>query len=103
MAEIHLVTAEAVVVEEQLSFTVAALCQASGASPELVQALVDEGLLEPSGQGPHDWRFGGDALAQARRSLRLLRDLELSVSGVALVMDLLAEIDRLRSQLRRRH
>lgn len=103
MAEIQLVTAEAVVVEEQLSFTAAALCRASGASPELVQALVDEGLLEPSGQGPHDWRFGGDALPQARRSLRLLHDLELSVSGVALVMDLLAEIDRLRSQLRRRH
>jgi hypothetical protein len=102
MAEIHVVATAAVVVEEQLSFTLATLCQASGASAEQVHALVGEDLLRPAGRGPADWQFGGDALPQTRRSLRLARDLELSVSGVALVLDLLAEIERLRSLLRRR-
>lgn len=102
MAEIHVITAEAVVVEEQLSFTLVALCQASGAGLEQVQAWVGEGLLRPTGQRPGDWRFDGEALSQTRRAFRLARDLELSPSGVALVMDLLAEIERLRSRLRRR-
>ena len=38
---------------------------------------------------------------QTRRALRLAHDLELSLSGVALVLDLLAEIERLQSALRR--
>lgn len=101
MAEIHVVATEAVVVEEHVSFTLISLCQASGADPEQVHALVNEGLLQPAGQGPSHWSFGGDALPRTRRALRLARDLELSVSGVALVMDLLAEIERLRSRLRR--
>ncbi len=102
MADLHIVTLAAVVVEEQLSFTLATLCQASGASAEQVHALVGENLLRPAGPGPSEWHFGGDALRRTRRALRLARDLELSLSGVALVLDLLADIERLQSRLRRR-
>jgi chaperone modulatory protein CbpM len=102
MAELVVITAETVVVEEHVSFTLSGLCQACGARADEVHALVGEGLLQPTGQGPEDWRFAGDALPQARRALRLARDLELGMPGVALVMDLLAEIDSLRAQLRGR-
>lgn len=102
MAEIHTVTTQAVVVEEHLSFTLLSLCRASGLDREQLDALVSEGLLQPTGLGPDEWTFGGDALPQARRALRLARDLDLSVPGVVLVMDLLAEIERLQSRLRRR-
>jgi chaperone modulatory protein CbpM len=101
MAEIYVRVTETVVVEEHVSFTLAALCQASGAEQEQVHALVGEGLLQPAGQGPEDWCFSGDALPQTRMALRLARDLELGLPGVAIVMDLLAEIERLRSRLRR--
>jgi chaperone modulatory protein CbpM len=100
MAAILVITTATVVVEEQLSFTLPALCQASGAEQALVQALVDEGLLQPTGQGPADWCFPGDALPQARKALRLARDFELDLAAVGLVMALLAEIDRLRSTQR---
>jgi chaperone modulatory protein CbpM len=101
MADLHVVTATAVIVEQQVSFTLVTLCQASGASAEQVHALVGEDLLRPVGSSPADWHFAGDALLQTRRSLRLARDLELNIAGVAVVMDLLAEIERLRSRLRR--
>jgi chaperone modulatory protein CbpM len=100
MDEILVRTTEAVVVEEDLSFTLQALCQASGAQQHWVHGLVGEGLLQPTGQGPADWQFSGDALSQTRRAWRLARDLELDLAAVGLVMDLLAEIDRLRSRLR---
>jgi chaperone modulatory protein CbpM len=101
MADTYVRTTESVVVEEHLEFTLTQLCQASGAEHEQVHALVGEGLLQPTGQRPEDWRFGGDALPKTRRAMRLARDLELSLPGVVIVMDLLAEIERLRSQLRR--
>jgi chaperone modulatory protein CbpM len=98
--EILVLTTEAVVVEEQVSFTLSALCQASGARQDWVHGLVGEGLLQPTGQGPDDWQFSGDALSLTRRALRLARDFELDLAAIGLAMDLLAEIDRLRSRLR---
>ena len=101
MADLIVLVTETVVVEEQLSFTLSALCRASGAGPAQVRALVDEGLLQPTGQGPQDWHFGGEALPQTRRALRLARDFQLDLAAVSLVMDLLAEIECLRARLHR--
>jgi chaperone modulatory protein CbpM len=100
MAENFVLTNETVVVEEQVSFTLPDLCRASGAGHELVRGLVFEGLLQPRGQGPDDWRFSGDALPQTRKALRLAHDFELDLAAVCLVIELLAENDRLRSGLR---
>jgi chaperone modulatory protein CbpM len=101
MTDIKLRMTETLLVETHVSFTLLTLCQASGADQAQVQALVDEGLLQPSGPGPEHWCFGGAALPLTRRALRLARDLELSLPGVALVMDLLAEIEQLRARLGR--
>lgn len=99
-SEIRLMTT--VVVEDHVEFTLGSLCQASGAEPEQVRALIDECLLDPTGTSAEEWRFSGDALPRTRRALRLVRDLELDWPGVALVMALLEENERLRSLLRRR-
>jgi chaperone modulatory protein CbpM len=99
MADLTTWTATTLVVEEHVSFGLAALCHASGADLEQVRALVAEGLLQPIGSSAADWQFPGDALPQTRRALRLARDLQLDLAAVALVMDLLAEIERLRLRL----
>ncbi len=91
----------AVVVEDQVVFTLTALCRASGAEDEQVRALVFEGVLLPSGQRPDEWRFEGHALRRTRTALRLARDLELGFPALAVVMDLLAEVEHLRARLRR--
>lgn len=102
MADSYETAAEGLVVEEHVIFTLTTLCRASGADRQQVQALVVEGLLHPTGHGPEDWRFSGPSLPMARTALRLSRDLELGLSGAAIVMDLLAEIEALKSRLRRR-
>lgn len=90
-----------VLVEEELEFTLVELCRACRVEREQLLVLVQEGVLTPIGGEPPDWRFGGDALRRTRAALRLTRDLELNAAGVALVLDLLDEIDSLRSRLRR--
>lgn len=90
-----------IVLDEQAVFSFAALCRASGADAAQLQALVDEGLLLPTGAGPADWQFTGPALLRARRALRLVHELQLGLQGAAVVLDLLAEIDALRAGQRR--
>lgn len=100
MAESYRLVTTGVVVEEHVVFTFTALCRASGADAAQLQALVEEGLIHPTGDGPDDWRFSGHSLPRARQALRLARDLDLGLHGAAIVMDLLAEIEALRSRLR---
>ena len=92
---------QVVVVEEEVRFTLGELCRASHARIEQLVALVELGALTPSGEGQQGWRFEGSSLKRARVATRLTRDLELSAAGAALVLDLLDEIESLRSQLRR--
>jgi chaperone modulatory protein CbpM len=92
---------DGVVVEEEIRFTLADLCRACRADTAQLIALVEEGVLEPAGTRPEDWQFSGPSLRRARTALRLARDLQLSIGGTALVLELLDEIESLRSRLRR--
>ena len=90
------------VVEEEVQLTLVELCQACSVEEEYIVTWVYEGVLEPAGESPQDWRFGGDSLRRARLALRLAIDLEINPPGVALALDLLDEIAKLRVQLQRR-
>ena len=73
---------------------------ACGTEVEFVRLLVDEGLVQPVAVQPA-WRFGGEELARVRRICRLQRDFEANLQSVAVMLELIDEIDRLRSQLQR--
>jgi chaperone modulatory protein CbpM len=88
-------------VDDDLAFDLETLCQACGAAADELLALVEEGVLEPRGPTPQEWRFGVGALPRARRALRLQHDLQIDLAGVALALDLLDRIDWLESRLRR--
>jgi chaperone modulatory protein CbpM len=89
------------VVEEEVELTLVELCQACGSEREQVVRWVGEGVLEVSGDAPEEWRFRGPALRRARLAASFMRELDVNVPGVALALDLLDEIEALRSQLQR--
>ena len=73
---------------------------ACGTDVEFVRALVDTELLQPlTIEGR--WHFSGEALTRARRIRRLQRDFEANLETVAVMIDLLDEIDRLHAHIRR--
>jgi len=88
-------------VDDDVALDLETLCQACGAAADELLALVEEGVLEPRGPTPQEWRFGVGALPRARRALRLQHDLQMDLAGVALALDLLDRIDWLESRLRR--
>ncbi len=90
------------VIEDASGFTLLELSRACDVEVDEVRIWVLEGVLEPVGQGPHDWCFAGSALHRARLAARLTHDLEVNAAGVALALDLLDEIAELRSRLNQR-
>lgn len=92
---------DGIVVEDEIVFSLSGLCQAAGASPAQVLALIDEGVLQPAGDAPAQWVFAGYSLRTTRAALRLNSDLAIGTAGAALVLDLLEEIAALRARLRR--
>ena len=77
-----------------------AFAAACGTETEFVRVLVDEGLLQPVAMQPA-WRFGGEELARVRRIRRLQRDFEANLQSVAVIVELIDEIERLRAALHR--
>ena len=77
-----------------------AFAAACGTEAEFVRQLVDEGLVQPVALQPA-WRFGGEELARVRRICRLQRDFEANLQSVAVMLDLIDEIERLRARLQR--
>ncbi|MGQ0622690.1 MAG: chaperone modulator CbpM [Panacagrimonas sp.] len=101
MTDTQMFVINGVLLEEEVQFTLVELSRACRAEVEQLVLLVDEGVLTPSGDDPQRWRFEGATLQRARTVLRLTRELELSISGAALVLDLLEEIRTLKARLRR--
>lgn len=92
-----------VVLEEQVDITVDQICALCRVEHTQVVHLVEEGVIDPLPPTPAlsaQWRFSGEALSRARRTLRLQRELELNPAAAALVLDLLDEVASLRQALR---
>lgn len=87
------------ILEEQLELTLDDLCRACSVHTEIIVELVDEGVLEAAGLSPSDWRFDGRNIRRARVALRLQRDLGVNLAGAALALQLMEEIEALRSRL----
>ena len=76
--------------------TLQQLCHSAAIEPEFVLELVEYEVLEPQGLRAINWRFQAGDLARLRRAQRLMRDFELNLAGLALVMRLLDEVAELR-------
>ena len=87
------------IVEDEVHMSIIELCHSINIEQEDLVAWVQEGILNPIGNSPEDWRFSGDALSRAKKALRLSRDLEINTPCVAMVLDLLDEISELRKRL----
>jgi len=89
------------IVETRIEMSLSDLCEVCTVTRERVVQLVDEGLVEPVGREPAEWRFSGNSVRRVVVAERLSRDLRLNAAGAALVLDLLDEMNRLRQRLLR--
>lgn len=88
-----------IVLDEHVVYTLEEVCDVCSIRSEWVVELVELGVLQPRGRKRRDWRFAGDNLHTAMKARRLQRDFDLNLAGVALVLELLDEIEALRNRL----
>jgi chaperone modulatory protein CbpM len=86
------------IVEESVVLSVAELSLMISVDERHIVELVEEGVLSVLEIDASEWRFSGAALRRARIALRLERDLGVNLPGVALALDLLEELQRLRRE-----
>lgn len=88
------------IIDHETELTLGDLCRACNLSAEQVFMLIEEGVIEPIKRHTTGWRFQTTCITRARCASRLERDLGVNLAGAALAIDLLGEIDQLRSRLR---
>ena len=88
--------------EESAILTVKELSRIFAVDERHIVEFVQEGVLEVVEIDTTEWHFTGAALRRARLALRLERDLELNLAGVALALELMDELEHLRRELKAR-
>src|ERR1700682_1874890 len=86
--------------EESAVLSVKDLSRMCAVDEQHIVEFVEEGVLNVVEMNTAEWHFTGAAWRRARLALRLERDLELNLAGVALALELIEELQRLRRELR---
>jgi chaperone modulatory protein CbpM len=89
------------IVDEDVELSLAELCRACQLPAERVFELVEHGVIEPVGPEPGLWRFQAISVRRVRSVQRLEQDLGVNLAGAALALDLLDELEVLRTRLAR--
>jgi chaperone modulatory protein CbpM len=89
------------ILEEKKDLTLAELCCACQLPAERIIEFVEQGIVDPSGHDPSQWRFRGVSVARVRCAQRLKNDLGVNLAGAALAIELLQELHDLRMRLHR--
>ncbi|QLH43558.1 MAG: MerR family transcriptional regulator [Coxiellaceae bacterium] len=93
--EIHTGT----VVDDQITYTIVEVCDICHIPVNEVRLLIEYGIVQPEGKMQQDWQFTLRELQRIQRALRLQRDLEIDLAGIALAIELLDEIDDMRNKV----
>lgn len=88
------------VLDEQMRLTLEDLCRLCRTEQHVVVEMVREGVVEVTRTQHERWEFSGAAVARVRTAMRLQNDLDLNLPGAALALELMDELERLRSRLR---
>ncbi|MDY6982027.1 MAG: chaperone modulator CbpM [Pseudomonadota bacterium] len=79
--------------------TLADVCRRTRLEEHFIIECVEHGIAHVAGDAHSSWRFSVISILRLQKAWRLHRDLELQVSSLPLVLDLLEERDQLRQQL----
>ena len=84
------------------SFDLIHFAEACGQSPEWVMQLIEHGILPNRSTTPTS-TFLGEDISRAQRAYRLQRDFDASFSAVAMMLDLIDEVQELRREVKHLH
>lgn len=87
--------------DETIMWGFTEICTRCRVESDLVFEMINEGILDPEGTSVETWRFNAAAIKRIQVACRLRNDLQVNLPGVALALDLLEELEELRSRTAR--
>ena len=77
------------------------ICRLSNITTETIIEIVEHGIIQPQdgdslGHQPEAWRFDPQVITTAQKAARLHDDLEIGWAGIALAIELLSDLEKLR-------
>ena len=102
MSEENINPMSGTIFDEATEITIVELCDVCSVDRSMIDEMIDEGILEPTGSGRERPRLPYSSVRRTRTVIHLQRDLGVNLAGAALVLELLERIDDLRTQLRRK-
>ena len=93
-------TCEALRIDERGELSFSQLIECSGMTEGELRELVEYGALVPLDPAGPSWMFPGDTLLIARSAGRLLRDFDLDLHGVSVLLRFIERIEELEAELR---
>ena len=84
--------------DEATEISIVDLCDACSIDVTVVEEMIAEGIVEPSGRERNRVPYG--TVRRTRTVIHLQHDLGVNLAGAALALDLLEQIAQLRAQLR---
>lgn len=87
------------VLDDSITYDLQEICKVCQVKDELVHEMINEGMLAPLGDSPKSWKFTATSIKTIQVTVRLQADLGVNLPGVALALDLIEELDALRSRV----
>lgn len=84
---------------QETSLSLEELCEICGISSDIIYTFIDYEIVKPKGDVPDEWEFDLSHLQRVKTALRLKRDLEVNLPGIAIVLDLLDEMEDMQARL----
>lgn len=85
--------------EEWFYLSLTEVSTSFGVAKETVLEIINEGIVSGEKDDENQWRFSKEDIQQISMVLRLNHDLGVNLAGAGLALQLLKEIEYLRSQL----
>ncbi|MFT6099664.1 MAG: chaperone modulatory protein CbpM [Arenicella sp.] len=84
--------------DEFFKLSLSEFCKACSVNADDVLNYIDYSVIEPPFEAG-EWRFNSICIRRVKQAGRLQRDLGINPAGLALALDLLEELERLRTRL----
>lgn len=88
-----------VILDESTRFTLLEVCQRYHVDKDALQEMLEHGLIEPVEIHEDHLYFDLQALQRIQSALHLQQDLDVNLSGVALILDLRDELEQAQKEL----
>jgi chaperone modulatory protein CbpM len=89
-----------VIIENGNTLTLTEFSHAIRIKEEVVIEMVEYEVLHPEGKNPQEWRFGSLSLTKGKKAASFYRDLDINMTGISMILELLERIEELEGNLK---